>query len=430
MLLQEGPRLTFSPETVLVTRVAVITYHSSPLLEPGVGDAGGMTIYVRGLAGELARRGVHTDIFTRATDEAARPVTIAPGVRVVPIDAGPRESLPKAELPRYLDDFVTGVNAFSVAQHAHYDLVHSHYWQSGLAGRVLAENWGVPFVHSAHTLAKVKNMFLAPGDSPEPQGRLAGETEVIDSADVLVASTDAEYRHLACLYRGEHDRLKTLTPGVDHELFRPGDRSAARAELDLGDEAILLYVGRIQPLKGLELAIRALDQLRHALERPPLLLVVGGASGTSGDLELERLRVLAADLGVEDHVRFCGPQPHHRLPTYYRAAEALLVCSYSESFGFAALEAHACGLPVVGTPVGALSHVVLDGRSGFLLDERDPALLAARLKTILSDQLLAEGFSDAARASVAPYTWPRAADDFLELYECLAADRWPELCTS
>lgn len=430
MFLWKRPRLSVSPETALIERVAVITYHSSPLLEPGVGDAGGMTIYVRGLAGELARRGVHTDIFTRATETGARPVTIARGVRVVPVDAGPRAFLPKAELPGYLDDFVEGVKAFSAARRARYDLVHSHYWQAGLAGRALAESWDVPFVHSAHTLAKVKNRFLAPGDVPEPRRRLAGEMAVIDSADVLVASTDDEYGNLAGLYGGAHDRLKTLTPGVDHQLFRPGDRSAARAELGLGDEAVLLYVGRIQPLKGLELAIRALDQLRHALERPPLLLVVGGASGASGDLEVERLRALTVELGVRDHVRFCGPQPHRRLPAYYRAAEALLVCSYSESFGFAALEAHACGLPVVGTPVGALSHVVTDGSSGFLLDQRDPSLLAARLKTLLSDRLLAASFSEAARASATRYTWSRAADDFLELYECLVADRWPELCTS
>ena len=388
-----------------------------------------MTIYVRSLARSLALRGVHTDIFTRAGASDDRPVTIAPGVRVIPIDAGPRSPIPKDESPDHLGSFVEGVRAVCVSQHVRYDLVHSHYWQSGLAGRELADGWDVPLVHSAHTLGKVKDLFLAPGDSPASARRLDGEADVIRRADVLVTSTDDEYGHLACLYGAPHDKLKTLPPGVDHELFRPGDRASARARVGLGDEAVLLYVGRIQPLKGLELAIRAVEQLRHALDRPPLLLIVGGASGTSGGSEVARLRALVKELGLEENVRFCGPQPHHGLPLFYQAAEALIVSSFSESFGFAALEAHACGCPVVGTPVGALSHIVVNGRSGFLIEERDPALCAARLKTILSDDVLAAHFASTARASSARFTWERSAEDLLELYECLAIEHSPELCT-
>lgn len=411
-------------------RVAVISYHSSPLIEPGSGDAGGMTVYVRELAETLAERGLATDIFTRADSERPRVVELGPGVRVVSIDAGPPEPVDKEGLSAHLSEFVSGVRAFSTAQRIRYELIHSHYWQSGLAAKALAASWAVPFVHSNHTLGKVKNRALAPGDLPEPLTRLTGETEVMAAADVLIAATDEELGQLACLYGASHDRLKTLHPGVDHELFTPGDLGAARAELGLDpDAAILLFVGRIQPLKGLELAIRSLEQLEPVLGRPVGLVVVGGASGRGGEAEVDRLHDLAVELGVAGLVTWVGPQPHSRLPLYYRAADSVVVCSHSESFGLAALEAHACGTPVVGTAVGGLSHIVTDGGSGFLVETRDAAVFAGRLKTLLSDPELSNAMRARAVQASARFSWDKTADSFLELYECLVREESPEVCT-
>ncbi|MBW3593954.1 MAG: glycosyltransferase [Actinobacteria bacterium] len=410
--------------------MAVVAYHSSPLAEPGSGDAGGMSIFVRGLAEALARKGLRTDVFTRRNDDATPVTTVADGVRVIAIDAGPPESLEKdAQLP-YLGDFVAGVRAFAASQRLRYDLVHSHYWQSGLAAKRLSTFWDVPLVHSNHTLAKVKNRFLAPGDRPESDRRLQGEAEVIAASDVLAVSTDDELQQLACLYGAPHDRLKTVYPGVDHALFMSGlAPQPTRARLGLTDEATLLYVGRIQPLKGLELAIRSVDELSGAMERDVVLLVVGGASGPAGDAELERLRLLASSLSVDDRVRFLGPQPHSSLPDLYAASDVVVACSHTESFGLAALEAHACGRPVVATAVGGLSHIVADGVTGYLVHERDPSVFAGHLKTLLSDDELRQRFGAAALARSNAFGWDRSADEFLELYECLAAVEHPEFCT-
>jgi D-inositol-3-phosphate glycosyltransferase len=412
-----------------VRRIAVLSYHSNPLVEPGTGDAGGMTVYVRALANELARRGLRTDIFTRATGDARPIVEISPGVRVVSIEAGPLGPVEKEHQPEHIPAFVDGVRAFSVAQRINYDLVHSHYWQSGLAAKDLSVAWGVPFVHSHHSLGRVKNHFLAPGDAPEPKRRLDGEAEVISWADVLIASTDEEWSYLSCLYSAPHDRLKTLLPGVDHGLFEPGDRTAARLRLGLGDGPVLLYVGRIQRLKGIDLAIRAVEQLASALDAPPVFIVVGGTSGRGGEAELERLKALAESLGIEDLMRFEGPQPHARLPDYYRAADALLLCSHSESFGLAALEAHACGTPVIATDVGGLSHIVADGESGFLVDSRDAAEFAGRLKMLLSDDAMQRRFQAEAEKRAVNFSWEATADSFLELYECVVREESMEVCT-
>ena len=412
-----------------VKRVAVIAYHTSPLDEPGVGDAGGMTIYVRALACALSERGVSTDIFTRAISDIGRIVELAPGVRVISVEAGPVGRLEKERQPQYIGEFIAGVRAFATAQRIRYDLVHSHYWQSGLAAKALAGAWGVTMVHSHHSLGRVKNRWLAPGDAPEPQTRLDGELDVISSADVLVASTEEEWEQLACLYGAPHDRLKTLHPGVDHRLFSPGSRAAARAQLGLEpDLSLLLYVGRIQRLKGLDLAITSLDQIVGSLDNAHLV-VVGGASGPGGDKEVDRLAGLAEALGVEDRVSFVGPRRHDALPTFYRAADVLVVCSHTESFGLTALEAHACGIPVVGTSVGGLSHIVSDGASVYLVGNRDPSVFAARLKTLLSDAELRRRFSSEALKRSSVYSWGAVADGFMELYECLLREEFPEVCS-
>jgi D-inositol-3-phosphate glycosyltransferase len=410
-------------------RVAVLAYHSSPLIEPGSGDAGGMTVYVREVARVMAKLGIRTDVFTRSISGRLEATDIFPTVRVVAIPAGPSGDVPKSDLTSYVSDFVEGVAGFAASEGLDYELIHSHYWQSGIVGKQLAERWDVPLVHSNHTLARVKNRHLPPGETPEPRARLDGEADVISVADTLIASTDEEWSDLACLYRASHDRIKRVYPGVDHSLFSPGSKSAARAELGLGDEAVLACVGRVQPLKGLDLALRAVEQLVPVLDRPVKLLVVGGASGPSGENEAKRLDALAADLGIQDAIRFEGPQPHDLTPTYYRAADALLVCSFSESFGLSALEAQACGTPVVGTDVGGLRHIVGDDLGGFLVETREPSELAGRLKTLLSDADLHRRSSAAATASSARFTWDRTARELGDLYECLITETLPELCT-
>jgi D-inositol-3-phosphate glycosyltransferase len=417
-------------EQTQVKRVAVLAYHCSPLAEPGSGDAGGMTVYVRALAGALAERGISTDVFTRATSDLGRMVELGDKVRVVAIQAGPARAMDKSLTPAFLGDFVAGVSAFATTQRVRYDLVHSHYWQSGLAGLELAKRWSVPLVHSHHSLGRVKNRWLAPGDAPEPPARLEGETKVISSADVLVASTDAEFEHLACLYGADHDRLRALHPGVDHQLFTPGAGSVTRRELGLPpDAAVLLCVGRIQRLKGLDVALNAAAQLQESVDRSVFLVIIGGASGRAGEAETDRLHSMAASLGIEDRVLWLGPLPHERLPGFYRAADAVLVCSHSESFGLAALESHACGTPVIGTAVGGLSHIVGDGLSGWLVDSRDPGAFAARLKQLLTDDRLRKSFADNAIARASRFSWDAAADEFLELYECLVRAEFPEVCT-
>jgi D-inositol-3-phosphate glycosyltransferase len=412
-----------------VSRAAVIAYHASPVYEPGAGDGGGMSVYVRSLAEALANKGVATDIFTRLSHPQARLTQLAPGVRVVPIEAGPVGPVPKEQLPSFLDDFRAGVRAFAMGQRIRYEVLHSHYWQSGIAGSALAADWGIPLVHSHHTLGRVKNNLLADGDRPEPQSRLDGELHVIGGANVLVASTDEECEQLACLYGASHDRLKTIHPGVEHQIFSPGAKEVARADLGLRDEAVLLYVGRIQPLKGLELAIRSLEHVVARVPRKVVLLVVGGASGVDGDRELERIKRLVAELGLEQNVRFVGPQPHSSLPVFYRAADAVVVCSHSESFGFAALEAHACGTPVVATAVGGLSFIVRDGSSGFLVPNRDPQIFAERVARLLNDEEMLARFGLQAAAAARSFSWDTAASQFLELYECLVSEEFTELCT-
>ena len=412
-----------------LNRVAVVSYHTSPLLEPGTGDAGGMTVYVREVADALADRGVGTDIFTRATASSSPVTVLRPGVRVVSVEAGPRQEIPKDQLTRYVDRFVAGARAFVTAQRIRYDALHSHYWQSGLAAAALRASWGVPWVHSQHTLARVKNQQLAPGDVPEPRARVEGEDGIMAAADVLIASTDDEWRQLSCLYGVPHDRLKTIHPGVDHDTFHPEGRELARKALGVGDEAMLVSAGRIQPLKGLTLAIEAVQRLRSMLDREVSLYIIGGPSGASGHEELARLRALTGSLGLSGRVRFVGAARHDDMGSFLKAADVALVCSHTESFGLVALEAHACGTPVVGTAVEGLSHIVRDGITGFLVDTRDPALFASRLERLLSDEAMRSTMGCRAVLVARRFSWETTAGNLLDLYDCLVHERWPQLCT-
>jgi D-inositol-3-phosphate glycosyltransferase len=385
--------------------IAFVCFHTSPTDPPGTGDAGGMNVYVDQLARALGQLGVTVDVFTRAA-EAPSVEVVACGVRTIALPVGPPGPLAKEALPPHARAFAGAVMAFARREGIAYSVVHSHYWQSGLAAIRLAHQWRVPLVHMHHTLGEMKNAARAAGTSSESDVRLRVEGAVAAAAGLVTASTDEERRRI-----GGHN-VRTLPPGVDHRLFHPGDLSAARASFDLGDEPVFLAACRIQPLKGLELAVRGLSLVGRSSE----LLVSGGPSGPDGEAELGRLLRLAVSLGVQRRVRFLGPLPQPRLADLYRASDALIVTSHSESFGLAALEAHASGTPVVGTAVGGLATFVHSGRSGFLIDRRDPELLAARLRDVL---VAGDAFRHAAAASADAFSWERTAravlDDYLRL---------------
>jgi D-inositol-3-phosphate glycosyltransferase len=408
------------------TRVAVLSVHTSPLDQPGTGDSGGMNVYIRAVAERLVRQGVEVDIFTRSRDGQPEVVEDVPGVRVVHVRAGPPAPLPKRDLPRYLPQFLGGVLAHVRRASRPPDLVHSHYWLSGWVGRNAKEIWGVPLVASFHTLGKVKNSSLGGEEGPEPPVRLAGEERVIATADRILAPTPAEAAHLVGLYRADPGAIRIVPPGVDHTLFAPRPREEARRRLHLSGARLVLFVGRLQPHKGPDVAIRTLAE---AVARDPrttrdvVLAVVGGPSGDSPGAELARLMNLASALGVEERVMFFPPQPQARLADFYAAAEAVLVPSRSESFGLVALEAQACGTPVVAAAVGGLRFVVVDGATGYLVEGHDPADHAERLLRILRDPRLARGLGERGVLHSRGFSWEATADEVLGVYRELLDGR-------
>ncbi|WP_455429448.1 D-inositol-3-phosphate glycosyltransferase [Nocardioides pantholopis] len=404
-----------------IRRVAMVSLHTSPLDQPGTGDAGGMNVYVLELARRLARCGVEVDIFTRATSSALDPVVSAgDGVSVRHVHAGPFEGLTKAELPAQLCVFAREVLRAEAEQPlGHYDVVHSHYWLSGQVGALARDRWGVPLVHSMHTMAKVKNDALAAGDVPEPAARTIGEEQVVAAADLLIANTDLEAKQLINLYDADPGRVEVVHPGVDLTVFQPLDRVRTRAELGLpADAYVLLFAGRIQPLKAPDVLLRAVavllaraPQLRSRLVVP----IVGGPSGTGLDRP-ESLHALAAELGLLDVVRFVPPVTQAELARWYAAATAVAVPSYNESFGLVAAEAQATGTPVVAAAVGGLTTVVRDRHSGLLVDGHDPAAWADALACVLDDEVrlrLETGALEQARQ----FSWEATAERTLAGYE-------------
>ena len=403
-------------------RVAVLSVHTSPLDQPGTGDAGGMNVYVVETSKQLAARGVEVEIFTRATSSDLPPaVDLAPGVTVRHVTAGPFEGLSKGDLPAQLCALTSGVlRAEAAHEPDHYDVVHSHYWLSGQVGWLASERWGVPLVHTAHTLAKVKNLALADGDAPEPLGRVIGEQQVVAASDRLVANTEVEARQLVELYDAEVERVVTVAPGVDLEHFRPGSATLARTMLGVPPDAVLLlFVGRLQPLKAPDVLLRAAARLVE--QRPALRdrLVVGVLGGPSGS-EPDWLPRLAADLGIADLVRFEAPSTPDRLRAWYRAADVVAVPSHNESFGLVALEAQACGTPVVATDVGGLRTTVRDGVSGLLVPGHGSDDWAAALhRAVVRGRELAP----AAVAHAERFSWAATGDGLLATYRDALADR-------
>jgi D-inositol-3-phosphate glycosyltransferase len=397
-------------------RVAVLSVHTSPLAQPGTGDAGGMNVYVLQTALHMARRGVQVEIFTRATSSTdPQLVHVAPGVLVRNVVAGPFEGLDKYDLPTQLCAFTAGVlRAEATHEPGYYDIVHSHYWLSGQVGWLARDRWAVPLVHTAHTLAAVKNAALADGDAPEPPLRAVGEQQVIDEADRLIANTEDEARQLVSLHHADPARIDVVYPGVDLQTFTPGDRAAARALLPLaGDDHMptVAFVGRIQPLKAPDVLLRAAAKL------PGVRVIIAGGPSGSGLAAPDGLVRLADDLGIADRVTFLPPQSREQLVNVYRAADLVAVPSYSESFGLVAVEAQACGTPVVAAAVGGLPVAVRDGVTGALVDGHDPDRWAAAIGELLaldSDALAALGRAAVAHAST--FSWDNTTDALLAAY--------------
>jgi D-inositol-3-phosphate glycosyltransferase len=402
-------------------RIATISLHTSPLDQPGTGDAGGLNVYVVETARQLARRNVEVEIFTRAVCPDSPPtVELAPGVLVRNVVAGPFEELDKNSLPSQICPFTFGVLRTEASfDPGRYDLVHAHYWLSGQVAAAAAERWGVPLIQSMHTLGKVKNLALADGDCAEPAARIRGEDEVVAAADRLVANTAEEARQLIELYGADPRRVKTVNPGVDLSVFRPGSMTAARRKLGLPlDAIVLVFAGRIQPLKGPDIALRAAASLLRSwpeLAARLVVVFVGGPSGSEVGAP-GRLDGLAASLGIAGHVRQEPPCPQAELADWYRAATAVLVPSHSESFGLVALEAQACGTPVVAAAVGGLRTAVRDGISGVLVDGHDPADYALVLAKLVAAPGRLAALSLGAVEHASGFGWPVTADRLISVY--------------
>ena len=392
--------------------LAVLSLHTSPLVQPGAGDSGGMNVYVRELASSLAQAGVSTEVFVRRwRDDLPDVVPVEPGFRVVHVPAGPI-GLAKEELPGVLDEFTERTAELLAGRDI--SALHANYWLSGVVGHRLKHALELPLVSTFHTLARVK----ADSGDPEPEARERAEGEVIGCSDAVLASCDTEAHQLEHLYGADPVRIEIVPPGVDHAFFSPGDQAGARQALGLGPHPVLLFVGRIQPLKGLDVAIEALHRLP---QRDAVLVVVGGSSGADGNAEVARVRALIAERGLTERVRFVPPQPHHLLSTYYRAADVVVVPSRSESFGLVALEAAACGVPVVGAAVGGLRTLVDHGRTGFLVEGRDPEVMSSYVSEILDSPALARELGTAAARTARGYTWSTTAARLRRIYADLSA---------
>lgn len=417
---------------VMLKRIAMLSAHTSPLEQPGNGDAGGMNVYVLELAKQLAARDIEVEIFTRATSSHQPPLVEAyDGIRVHHVAAGPFEGLQKNDLPAQLCSFVRDVLRAEVEREpGYFDLVHSHYWLSGQVGTVARERWQVPLVHSMHTMAKVKNAALADGDTPEPIGRILGEDEIVRLADRLIANTAEEANELISLYGADPARVAVVHPGVDLDVFRAGRQAEARSIIGLDpDSHVLLFAGRIQPLKAPDILVRAAGEL---LRRQPSLrgrlvvAIVGGPSGTG--LEHPTALVdLSTAAGLEDVVRFVPTVSQSELADWYAAATVVCVPSYNESFGLVAIEAQACGTPVVAARVGGLATAVSDGVSGILVEGHDPLDYADAFQAILSDPELRESMSQKAVRHAESFGWDITAERTLAVYrEAVEAHRKAE----
>jgi D-inositol-3-phosphate glycosyltransferase len=406
------------------SRIATLMVHTSPLDQAGMGDAGGMNVYVVETAKKMAQAGVSVDIFTRANHpNLPDTVEIAEGVNVKHLVAGPFEGLSKEELPSQLGALTSAfMNYQKQLPKDYYSLLHSHYWISGQLGWVVSEATGIPLIHTMHTTAKVKNLNLAQGEQPEPHTRAIGEEQVVKASTALIANTDAEAASLVSLYDACPDNVFVVAPGVDLESFLPADgKAAARVRLDIAPDAIMLtFVGRIQPHKGPDVLLRAAaEMVTHSPHlRAKLAVVIMG--GTSGSInELEKIKSLAKFLKMEDITHFVNPVSRKVLPDWYRASDLVCVPSYSESFGLVALEAQACGTPVVATAIGGLRTAVSDGISGSLVDGHDPKAWSAVISRLIVEPQRRLLLSMGAIEHASHFGWENSARKTLDVYDLI-----------
>jgi D-inositol-3-phosphate glycosyltransferase len=408
--------------------VAMISYHTCPLATLGGKDTGGMNVYVRELAKNLGKLGVHVDVFTRSQDEHVPHVLhdLGYGNRVVHVPAGPEIPLPKKEMATYVPDFAQGIDQFATDKGLRYDLIHSHYWMSGMAALTLKQSWDVPVVQMFHTLGLMKNRVARSPDEVEGSYRVDGERKVIQSADRLVVATPAEQSQLEFLYRTDTRKMTTIPPGVDTSRFYPIPADEAKAVIGVPPEdRLLLFVGRIEPLKGIDTLIRAMAYvhenrlLSDCPECPHYLAVIGGdASLTNQEMsgEMARLQGLCQELGIDDLVIFLGKRSQDSLPYYYSAAEVVIVPSHYESFGMVALEAMACGTPVVASQVGGLAFLVQDGVTGYVVPDDDPAALGSRLAELILNPDLRQKLGEQAVHYAQDYSWENITSRIKNLY--------------
>ena len=405
------------------SKIATLMVHTSPLDQAGIGDAGGMNVYVVETAKKMAQAGVSVDIFTRANHpNLPESVEIAAGVNVKHLVAGPFEGLSKEELPSQLGALTSAfMNYQKQLPSDYYSLLHSHYWISGQLGWMVSERTGIPLIHTMHTTAKVKNLNLADDEKPEPQTRAIGEEQVVKASTGLIANTDAEAASLVSLYDACPDNVFVVAPGVDLQRFSPGiGKAAARVKLNIAPDAIMLtFVGRIQPHKGPDVLLRAAaEMVTHSphLRAKLAVVIMGGASG-SGVNELEKLKVLAKFLKIEDVTHFVDPVSRQELPNWYRASDLVCVPSYSESFGLVALEAQACGTPVVATAIGGLRTAVSDGISGSLVDGHDPKAWSAVISRLIAEPQRRLLLSMGAVEHASHFGWENTARKTLDVYD-------------
>lgn len=401
-------------------QAGIISLHTSPLTQAGSGDSGGMNVYIREFVSSLTQAGVACDVFVRRwTDELDEIVEVEPGFRVIHVPAGPVH-LTKEELPGIVDEFTDWMRAWLDDNPV--DILHANYWLSGVVGHLLKHERQLPLVTTFHTLARVKAEM---GDA-EPGERMEAESMVVACSDLMVANAEEERRQLIELYGAEPDRVEIVAPGVDRALFSPGTAVGARSAIGFEGGPLVLFVGRIQPLKGVDIAVQALAQLS---DQNAQLMIVGGASGQEGSTEVDRIMAMIDELDLVDRVIFVEPQPHYALSTYYRAADVLIMPSRSESFGLVALEAAACGVPVVAAAVGGLRTLVQDGVTGYLIDSREPSDYAEAIEEILGDPKLQAALGAAASVTASRYPWSGLASRLRRMYLDLVEAKAPVDCS-
>jgi D-inositol-3-phosphate glycosyltransferase len=405
-----------------LNQIALLSVHTSPLDQPGVGDAGGLNVYVVETAKRLAQQNIGVDIFTRRTSSSVKNESVLfDGVKVKQITAGPFEGLTKQSLPSQLCALSAGVlREEALQKEGYYQLIHSHYWLSGQVGWVASERWNVPLVHSMHTMAKVKNSSLAIDDSPEPTEREIGEKQVVDAANQLVANTESEAQDLIHLYGADTNNVSVVNPGVDLDLFSPGDQLIARKELGIPQDAIVFtFVGRVQPLKAPDVLIKAAHQFINDhpnLKNRVRVVICGGLSG-SGLNRPESLVSLVKELDLLENVIFLAPSSREKLTSVYRASTLVAVPSYSESFGLVAIEAQACGVPVIATNVGGLKTTVADNKSGLLVNGHDPRTWAQVLAQLSLDDAELKKLQIGARQHALNFSWDKTVSGLINVYE-------------